>query len=249
LEPDLGNAGGGKHPKQKNRQPAGRMVLFCCGHEVPTMRAIIIAGGESSEQERWRAWVREGNFVIGADGGAARALDWGLVPDLVVGDMDSLPAPARAVLEARGSRFVKHPRAKDETDLELALNAAIDAGADEIVVFGALGGRLDHMLANVLLLALPRLEGVIVHIVDGRQLARLLRSGETAELEGQPGDLVSLLPLGGDARGVTTEGLAWALAGDTLRFGFSRGVSNEMSGRAARVELGEGYLLVVQGRQ
>ena len=212
------------------------------------MRAIIIAGGESSGKAGWQAWVREGDLIIGADGGAARALGWGLVPDLVIGDMDSLPAPAHAELEARGSRFVEHPRAKDETDLELALNAAVDAGADEIVVLGALGGRLDHLLANVLLLTLPRLEGAVVRIVDGQQQARLLRGGEAADLEGQPGDLVSLLPLGGDARGVTTEGLAWALTGDTLRFGFSQGVSNEMSGRAARVELGEGYLLIVRSR-
>ena len=212
------------------------------------MRTIIIAGGESSSQERWQAWVRDGDLVIGADGGAARALGWGLIPDLVVGDMDSLPPPARAELEDRGSRFVEHPRAKDETDLELALTAAVDAGADEVVVFGALGGRLDHLLANVLLLTLPCLEGVVVRIVDGHQQARLLRGGEAADLDGQPGDLVSLLPLSGDARGVTTAGLAWALAGDTLRFGFSRGVSNEMNSRVARVGLEAGYLLIVQGR-
>jgi thiamine pyrophosphokinase len=248
LEPDLGNAGGGKHPRAKE-PPAARLAVFICrGYEVQIMRVIVIAGGEASGREGWQTWVRGGDLVIGADGGAARALGWGLIPDLVVGDMDSLPAPARAELEARGSRFVEHPRAKDETDLELALNAAVDAGADEIVVLGALGGRLDHLLANVLLLALPRLKGVAVRIVDGQQQARLLRGGEAADLEGQPGDLVSLLPLGGDARGVTTTGLAWALAGDTLRFGFSRGVSNEMSGRVARVELQAGYLLVVQGR-
>lgn len=210
------------------------------------MRAIIIAGGRT-EGQGWQRWVRGGDWIIGADGGAARALAWGLVPDLVIGDMDSLPEAARAILVAEGCRFVEHPRAKDETDLELALAHAAQEGAEDIVVLGALGGRLDHTLANVLLLALPSLAGVSVRIAEGDQEALLARSGETVTLEGAPGDLVSLVPLGGDARDVTTRGLAWVLQGDALRFGSSRGVSNEMTSREARIEVGKGFLLVVHG--
>ena len=210
------------------------------------MRAIIIAGG-TIESQGWQRWVREGDWIIGADGGAARALAWGLLPDLVIGDMDSLPDAARNVLVSGGCRFVEHPRAKDETDLELALVHAVKEGAQEIIVLGALGGRLDHTWANVLLLALPALAGVSVRIAEGDQQALLARSGETVELEGTPGDLVSLLPLGGDACGVTTRGLAWALDGDTLRFGASRGVSNEMTSDKAGIQVGEGLLLVVHG--
>lgn len=191
--------------------------------------------------------MKEGDWILGADGGAARALAWGLTPQLVIGDMDSLPDEDRAILEDRGSEFVEHPRAKDETDLELALAYAVEHGAQEIVIFGALGGRLDHTLANVLLLALPSLQGVRARIVDGDQEALLIRSGEAATLRGMPGDLVSLLPLAGDAHGVTCGGLAWALDRDTLRLGFSRGVSNEMMGDEARIELEEGLLLVVHG--
>jgi thiamine pyrophosphokinase len=212
------------------------------------VRAIIVAGGQVGGDEGWRQWVGEGDWIIGADGGAAQALAWGLVPHLVIGDMDSLPEEARAALEARGSRFVVHPRAKDETDLELALTHAAQQGAREIVVLGALGGRLDHTVANVLLLALPQLDGVVVRIAGDGQEALLVRGGGEATLEGRPGDLVSLLPLGGDVRGVTTSGLAWPLAGDTLRFGFSRGVSNEMTAPVARIAVQGGYLLVVHGR-
>jgi thiamine pyrophosphokinase len=209
------------------------------------VRAIIIAGGQAKGDEGWRQWVREGDWLIGADGGAARALAWGLVPHLVIGDMDSLPGEARAALEARGSQFVVHPRAKDATDLELALTYATQQGAREIVVLGALGGRLDHTLANVLLLALPQLDGVVVRVVSDGGEALLVRGGGEATLEGGPGDLVSLLPLGGDAHGVTASGLAWPLEGDTLRFGFSRGVSNEMTAPMARIAVQDGYLLVV----
>jgi thiamine pyrophosphokinase len=210
------------------------------------MRAIIIAGGQTGDQD-WQRLVREGDWIIGANGGAARALDWGLLPDLVIGDMDSLPEEARAVLAAEGCRFIEHPRAKDETDLELALVHAVQEGAREIVVLGALGGRLDHALANILLLALPSLAGVPVRIAEGDQQALLVRGGEAVELEGAAGDLVSLVPLGGDARDVTTRGLAWALTGDTLRFGSSRGVSNEMTLSKAGIQVGEGQLLIVHG--
>jgi thiamine pyrophosphokinase len=210
------------------------------------MRTIIIAGGET-EGQGWQRWVRAGDWIIGANGGAARALAWGLLPDLVIGDMDSLPETARTILVAEGCRFLEHPRAKDETDLELALMHAVQEGAKELIVLGALGGRLDHTLANVLLLALPGLAGISVRIVEGEQQALLARSGETVELEGTPGDLVSLVPLGGEARGVTTQGLAWALRGDTLRFGCSRGVSNEMTSGKAGIQVGEGLLLVVHG--
>jgi thiamine pyrophosphokinase len=211
------------------------------------MRAIIVAGGQAGPGTEHRQWVQAHDRIIGVDGGAARALAWGLVPDLVIGDMDSLPEEDRAALEAQGCRFVVHPRAKDETDLELALTHAAEQGAREILILAALGGRLDHTLANLLLLALPALAGVQVRIVEGAQEALLVRGGGAATIEGQPGDLVSLLPLGGDARGVRTEGLAWALEGDTLRFGYSRGVSNKMTGPAARVEVEAGYLAVVHG--
>ena len=211
------------------------------------MRTIIIAGGLPPAGESWRRWVQRGDRIIGADGGAALALAWGLRPELVIGDMDSLSGEDRALLEARGCQFVVHPSAKDETDLELALTHAVGEGAEEIIVLAAFGGRFDHALANVLLLTLPWLEGVPVRFVDDEQQVILVRGNGSGTVEGEPGDLVSLLPLGGDASGVRTTGLAWALEGDTLRFGLSRGVSNEMTGREARVEVDKGFLLLVHG--
>jgi thiamine pyrophosphokinase len=213
------------------------------------MRATIIAAGRADEGSNWQRWVQEGDWIIGADGGAARALTWGLVPHLVIGDMDSLPEQDRQALAAHGCQFVTHPRAKDETDLELALTYAVQAGAQEIAVLGALGGRLDHTLSNILLLTIPSLEGVNVRVVGGAEEAVLVRGRGVVTLQGNPGDLVSLLPLGGDACGVTTRGLAWALHDETLRFGFSRGVSNEMTADLAQIEAADGFLLVVHGTQ
>ena len=178
------------------------------------MRTIIVAGGSPPSGDVWRRWVREGDRIIGADAGASHALARGLTPDLVIGDMDSLADGDRALLKTGGCQFVVHPRAKDETDLELALTFAAAEGAPEIVVLGAFGGRLDHTLANILLLTLPQLDQVLVWLVDDREEMVLAQSGRRVTVEGQIGDLVSLLPLAGDASGVTTAGLAWELEGD-----------------------------------
>ena len=209
------------------------------------MTAIIVASGRPASGEVWKTWVRTGDLIVGADGGAAQALACGVAPDVVIGDMDSLPGDARASLAASGCEFITHPRAKDETDLELALSYVVERGFQEIIIFGALGGRLDHTLANLLLLALPRFAAVRVRIVDDSEEALLVRDGHAVTVDGRPGDTLSLLPLGGDARGVTTSGLAWALDGDTLAFGSSRGVSNEMTGSTARIAVREGCVLVV----
>ena len=213
------------------------------------MRAIIIASGHSTEDLDQQEWIEEGDLLIGADGGAGQALRWGLVPHFVIGDMDSLSERARQALEAQGAKFEDHPRAKDETDLELALSFAAEQGAQEIIIFGALGGRLDHTLSNLLLLTLPSLEGLALRVVNGPEEILLVRGGETVSVTGSVGDLVSLLPWGGDVHGITTEGLAWTLESDTLKFGFSRGVSNEMHASEARITVETGQLLVFHGPQ
>ena len=209
------------------------------------MRAIIFAGGQATTIEEGRFAALDGDLILGADGGAALALEQGLVPHLVIGDMDSLRESEQSVLASRGCRFITHPREKDESELELALTYAVEQGAEEILILGALGGRLDHTLANILLLSLPVLKGIVARIVDGDEEAVLVRGGESVTMAGRPGDLVSLLPLGGEVLGVSTTGLAWALAGDTLRFGHTRGVSNEMIASAAQISVGQGHLLVI----
>jgi thiamine pyrophosphokinase len=209
------------------------------------MRAIVVAGGVVDNVPDWLNSGSGKDLVIGADGGAVNALKLGLWPQVVVGDLDSLPDATREVLADRGCRILIHPRDKDETDLELALSYAAAQVPQEIVILGALGGRLDHAVANILLLVLPDLEGIPVRIVDGAQEAQLLRSGEAVTVQGKAGDLVSLIPLSGSVRGVSTTGLAWALSGETLELGFTRGVSNVMTAREARIKITSGLLLVL----
>ncbi len=196
-----------------------------------------------------RSWVRPGDLIVAADGGMRHVLAAGLLPDHVIGDLDSAPPEMRAPLESRGTRFHAHPPAKDETDLELALlwaagTARSAPASGAIAVLGALGGRPDQELANLLLLALPQLAGLDVVIADDPWTVRLLRGGETRQWPGRPGDTLSLLPLGGPAAGVTTAGLAYPLRRETLNFGPARGVSNAFVAENAAVTLNRGLLWV-----
>ena len=209
------------------------------------MRAIIIANGSVEEDESHAQAVQADDLVIAADGGAMIALELGLQPHVVVGDMDSLPREMRIELTERGCQFVSHPSRKDETDTELAVRYALRAGATQIILLGATGNRLDHTLANILLLGMPELERVPATIVAGNTQVWLLRGGYELEFGGSPGDVVTLLPLDQDAIGVSTVGLEWALHDDTLFLGLARGVSNVMTAREARVRLREGRLLVL----
>jgi thiamine pyrophosphokinase len=207
------------------------------------MRAIVIANGHvgNSEASRVQNWPHD--CVICADGGAQHALGLGLAPDVVVGDLDSLDGDLQARLEDEGCQVLVHPPRKDETDLELALRYAIDHGVDEILILGALGGRIDQTLANILLLALPELQKVKTRIVAGDQEMFLIRG--QAFIEGQVGDTVSLLPIAGDVRGITAEGLEYPLQHGTLKFGPTLGISNVLTVPVARVQVGQGLLLCV----
>jgi thiamine pyrophosphokinase len=207
------------------------------------VRAIIFANGEFANPQGVRDLIRPDDLVIAADGGARHALVIGVAPHVVIGDLDSLSPDEQAHLEAAGSQIIRFPPRKDKTDLELALRHAAGEGAAEIVVLAALGGRLDQTIANVLLLALPELNRLDVRIVEGAQEAFLINSESL--IEGQPGDTVSLIPLGGDAAGVTSEKLEWSLHEDTLRFGLARGVSNVLTSEQARVRVRQGLLLCV----
>jgi len=224
-------------------------------------RALILAGGagphRSALDAAWPGWDRQVDLVVAADAGALLADPLSLRLDLLVGDFDSLGADALARFEAAGVRVERSPADKDASDTELALLAAAARGATDLVVLGAFGGRLDHALANLWILAHPAFAGRTVSLLDDRTRVRLLTAGDPAaagvrvgfDLSGRAGDLVTLLPLDGPATGVTTDGLRWRLADATLPAGSSRGLSNEVTpsaGRPPRVELGGGRLLVIE---
>jgi thiamine pyrophosphokinase len=188
--------------------------------------------------------VPVGALVVAADGGAERALAAGLAIDLAIGDFDSLAPKTLDALEHAGTRIERHPTAKDKTDLELALDAALEAGARRVVVVGGSAGRLDHLLGGLLLLATDAYAAVEVDALIGPASVHVVRESRT--LTGTPGETISLLAVGGPARGVRTTGLRYPLRGETLAAGTSRGTSNVFAASAARISLVEGILLAVR---
>lgn len=209
-------------------------------------RIIVLANGSLSDVPRLRARLSEWAEaeVIAADGGLAHAQPLGLRVGSVIGDLDSLDPAIQAQLEQRGVRLQRHPAEKDETDLELALLAACEAGAEVVAILGAWGGRLDMSVANLMLLFHPALAKMHIELWDGQQTARLMRP-PGGEIRGQPGDTLSLIPLGAPACGVTTDGLTYPLRNETLPVGPARGLSNVFASMTASVHLETGMLLAV----
>ena len=206
------------------------------------MRAVIFANGVFSHPEIDRARLRPDDWLIAADGGARHCQTLDLTPAVLIGDFDSIRNQERQAFEQQGVTVVPFPESKDETDLELALHYAVEAGVNEVLILAGMGSRWDQSLANLLLPAMVELAGVHIRLIDGPQEATLIRDGETLKLQGQPGDKVSLIPLGGNAHGVTTHGLEYPLHEDTLHFGATRGVSNVLLGAEATIHLDQGIM-------
>jgi len=211
-------------------------------------RVVIITSAASQEPAGYIAdLVRPSDTLICADGGAVVALQLGLVPHLVVGDLDSIDPET----EARVRRMCpvrSFPVRKDKTDTHLALDVARDRDPPpgEVVICGAFGDRIDHNVGLILLLAgLDPAAGPAVRLVGARQEAVIAAGPGRVEIDGAPGDTVSLLPLTPRAEGITTGGLGYPLDNGTLTWGSTLGVSNEMTSGRAAVSLKTGRLLVV----
>jgi thiamine pyrophosphokinase len=185
-----------------------------------------------------------GTVVIAADSGLDHAQRLGLHVDLVIGDLDSASPAALDRATQAGVPVERHPADKDATDLELALGAAIARRPRRIHVIGGHGGRLDHLLANALLLAAPAWAEAEITAQMGPARVAVVR--RTTTLRGPPGGLVTLLAVGGPAGGVTTTGLRFALEEATLEPGSTRGVSNVASDDPVTVSVRSGVLIAIQ---
>lgn len=204
-----------------------------------SLHAWVVTGGDPPDSGRWDE-LEPPQLVVAADSGADVARSLGLSVDVIVGDFDSVTATtAAAVGEQR--RF---PVDKDATDLTLALAEARDRGAGSITTIGGGGGRLDHFLANVAALASDELATVRVDALMGAARLWVVRGRRT--IGGEVGAVVTLLACGAPATGVRTTGLAWALQGETLEPGSTRGVSNVLMAPEATVTVEGGVILAIR---
>jgi thiamine pyrophosphokinase len=199
----------------------------------------VVAGGDDVDPDL-SARLPTFDYVIAADSGLHAALRLGLTVDLIVGDLDSVD---RALLERSDAQVDRHPAAKDQTDIVLALDRAHGLGASAVVVVSGGGGRLDHALANLLVLAAPRYADMRISAHIGDAAVAVVR--DRWETAAPAGTVVSLFAVDGPAR-VTTDGLRYALRDDVLTSLSSRGVSNEYVGGPAAVTVREGTVLAIR---
>ncbi len=207
------------------------------------MTVLIFANGEFDGGPWIRPYFQNASMIIAADGGVRHLEFLGQSPDLIIGDLDSADNELINSQDRTGARIISYPADKDETDLELALIYAKRKYDSPIYVFGATGGRIDHYLANLLLLAHPGfLELDISYIARGY---RVWSVHDRASIVGEPGDVISLIPINGKVSIKGTSGLRWPLNDEILDFGPTRGVSNELTGERAVIELDSGTLICI----
>jgi thiamine pyrophosphokinase len=208
-------------------------------------RAVIFANGIIPDPAAALKILESGDFIIAADGGLRNAVSVGITPRVLIGDFDSLSPAEVDDAEKNGMQIIRFPPEKDETDLELAIRFAMEKQFMQVVVIGALGGRLDQTLGNIALLAAGP-AGVDIRLDDGLEQVFVVRN--RIDISGKPGDLVSLIPWGVAITGVTTAGLRYPLHEETLHPHMSRGISNEMTGEKATINFDQGLLVVIHTR-
>lgn len=205
------------------------------------MRIIIFANGNLPNPEKARGLIRPDDVILCADGGTRHAIDLGLTPNVIIGDLDSTTFDLRPLTE-KGTQVIQHPADKNETDLELAISHALTLSPSQILILAALGGRMDQTLGNIALLSDLRLATFDVRLSDGVEEVFFCR--DQAKVEGRSGDIVSLIPWQGEVTGVFTENLRWHLHYETLYPDKTRGISNEMTADVAIVSITSGLLLI-----
>ncbi len=207
-------------------------------------RIIIFANGDLPDLEKARALLHDDDFIIAADGGTRHALALGLTPNVIVGDLDSLPSNFEP--STFNGEIVLYPKDKNETDLELAIQHALTLDPQEIIILAALGGRLDQTLGNIALISDLRPLTFDLRLDDG--LEEVFFCSEHSQIHGASGDTVSLIPWQGEVTGIVTTGLKWPLQNETLYPNKTRGISNEMTSETATVQIKSGLLLIVHRR-
>ncbi|WP_052636399.1 thiamine diphosphokinase [Peptoclostridium litorale] len=206
----------------------------------------ILVNGAIDDIEFYKKELDGCDYVISADGASNVLYKMKKVPDVIIGDMDSIEEDAKSFFLEKGVEFKRFPSKKDFTDTELSIDYAKDIGADEVVLYAAVGSRIDHSLGNINLLYYMLKRGMQGRLVNEKNEVRIT-DGKLV-IEGRKGDLVSVIPVNGDAIGVTLTGLEYPLTDYTIEFGKTIGLSNVMVGESCRIEVKDGCIFVIKAR-
>jgi thiamine pyrophosphokinase len=210
------------------------------------MRAVVFANGVIREIHLAKNLLTEKDFIVSADGGLRYIRSLNLIPQLVVGDFDSINRDDIEFLNNYDVEILKSPTDKDQTDLEIALRELVKRDYKDILVIGALGGRIDQTLANFGLISTISNDDVRIEFDDGQEHIMLIRNSQL--FYGKKGDTVSLIPLCSPAKGITTRGLRYSLTNESLLPDQTRGISNVMIGEIAEIKITSGTVLCIHTR-
>jgi thiamine pyrophosphokinase len=207
-------------------------------------RAVIISYGRVINKEFFIKLIKESDYIIAANGGSKNAKSFGLIPDVIIGDLDSISKKDYSFFLKNGSDFKKYDPIKDKTDIHLALDHAIECGFKEILLLCVFGDRLDHVLANVFLLMKVVKEGICAKIVDEfHEIILICKSGR---IKGNIGDIVSLIPLTPTVSGIKLTGLKFVPKKGRLKMTETLGVSNVLTKKTATITINKGKLLLIK---
>ncbi|MCX7748119.1 MAG: thiamine diphosphokinase [Clostridia bacterium] len=210
------------------------------------MYALIISNGAITNYSFYYTYLKSASLVICSDGGARHARKFGIKPDVLLGDFDSVEKEDLNYYKGLGVEIVKYQKEKDLTDTEIAVNLALERGFKSIFLIGCLGSRFDHSMANVMLLKSMLLKGCEARIINENNEIALIKDHIT--LKRGHNEKVTLIPISEKVQGVTTKGLYYSLDNETLLIGSTRGVSNEFISDHAEISIQEGLMLVIKSR-
>lgn len=209
------------------------------------MKVVIFANGQLPRQEEALRHALKAELIIAVDGGARHCSDLNLLPHILLGDLDTISSPLLQKYEKKDVKIIRYPTDKDKTDLELALDFALEQHAATVTVFGALGPRWDMSIGNMLLLAAPDYSNLNIKLIDGDTHILLLREGVAHLLSANPGSTISLIPLSGSAEGVSLTGFKYPLTDQQISHSSTLGISNMILGSEGKIYLRKGLLLCI----
>lgn len=208
------------------------------------MNITVVANGHIKDMDFLRSTIENSDYIICADGAAKYLMRLNMYPSLLVGDFDSIDEKTLKWTKINNIETRQFPREKDMTDTELAVEFALQQGPKKITIIGAMGSRLDHSLSNIMLLYKIYKEGIDAIIVDGLNYVAI--TDDVLKMRCQVGQTVSIIPIGGDAKGVTLEGLEYPLIDYDIEMGSSLGISNKSIAEEVIISIKNGTLLVTK---
>lgn len=213
------------------------------------MKVCIVLNGEISNYNKLKNHILKENYdyIICADGGANHTYNMKIKPNFIIGDLDSVKEEVRIYYKNSDVKFEKFPAKKNETDTELCIYLAQKLNATNIDFLGALGGRIDHMIANINLLYYVKMQDIIPRIISDNEEIYIV-DNEEIEIYGKKGDVISVIPINGDAKYVTLSNLEYPLENYNMKFYLPLGISNVMIENKCKIKVDEGSLLVIKNK-